>query len=526
MSRKKLFYGTLLGALGLGILSAISAYILAEPLIWQILVGLSGLSLIAHLVLHVDFYKGLFGQRTTQLGLRTVLNALLVFAIVVVINLIVSNHDLKKDVTRNKVHTLSDQSIKLMKGLTTEVTFKAFVNPQQVGDFENIFSKYSYYTKKLKKEFIDVDKDPLLVKQYNIRAAGTVIVESGDRTARVENLMGPDDPKIEEKLTNAIISVTKGGKKKLYYISGHGERLLSDTARDGFSTMKEVLESSRYEVEDLLLVDKSEVPTDAELVMIAGPKSEFLPKEYQALNQYIRQGGKILVLLEPNSPSSLREFLGGYGVDWKSKRVVVENNTLQQFAGGNPLTPIIASFDATHEITRDAKQIAIFPISTPVEKAKSIPEGETVTVLFSTSAKSLESELQGDKVKINQATDRKGPLSLALAISGPIKNGAPKTEGATEAEKMKEFRMVVVGDSDFASNTNRQFGMNADLFQNMLSWLAQEEDLIAIRPRSAAETQFDITEQRSRVIILASIFIAPLVMFVSGVSVWISRRRR
>ena len=95
-----------------------------------------------------------------------------------------------------------------------------------------------------------------------------------------------------------------------------------------------------------------------------------------------------------------------------------------------------------------------------------------------------------------------------------------------EAEKASEFRMIVVGDSDFASNQARQFGMNADLFQNMLSWLAQEEDLIAIRPKSAGESQFDITEQRSRVINLASIIVAPLIMFVSGVWVWVSRRRR
>lgn len=105
MNRKKLFYGTLLGTLALGILSAISAYILAEPLIWQILVGLCGLSLIAHLGLHGGFYKGLFGRRTTQLGLRTVLNALLVLAIVVVINLIVNNHDLKRTLLKQSTHS-------------------------------------------------------------------------------------------------------------------------------------------------------------------------------------------------------------------------------------------------------------------------------------------------------------------------------------------------------------------------------------------------------------------------------------
>ena len=150
-----------------------------------------------------------------------------------------------------------------------------------------------------------------------------------------------------------------------------------------------------------------------------------------------------------------------------------------------------------------------------------------MTSLFSSSAKSLETDLQGDKVKVNQTTDRKGPLSLALAISGQVKSPETSKENAKNSdEKTREFRLVVVGDADFASNQARGFGLNADLFQNMLSWLAQEEDLIAIRPRNAAESHFEITEQRSRIINLASIVIAPLVMFVAGIVVWVNRRSR
>jgi len=520
MNNGKAFYPTLLGSVGIGLIALTALYLAPDtPVIAKGLGVFFGVLLLAHLFLNAAAYKNLFKRRTTQLGLQAVTNAILVFAIIVVINLIVSNYDTKKDITKNKIHTLSEQSKKVLEGLKGDVYLKAFVNPTQVQEFENVFSKYTYYSKQLKREFIDVDKDPLSVQKYNIRTAGTVVVESGDRSARVENLSGPDDPKLEEKLTNAIISVTKGGKKKLYYLSGHGERLLSDTGREGFSEIKAALESGRYQVEELSILEKGEIPTDAELLMVAGPKSEFMPQEYKAMEGFLRAGGKMLFMVEPTSPKSIRDFLMKFGADWKPKKVVLETNSLQQLAGGNPLTPIVTSYDRNHEITRESKQLTLFPISTPVEKATNIPEGETVVSLFSSSSKSLETDLQGDKVKVNQATDRKGPLSLALAISAPVK----KKE---ESEKTAEFRLVVVGDSDFASNQARQFGMNADLFQNMLSWLAQEEDLIAIRPKSAAESQFDITEQRSRVINLASIIVAPLIMFVSGIWVWLSRRRR
>ncbi|NBX75931.1 MAG: hypothetical protein EBQ92_05210 [Proteobacteria bacterium] len=520
MNNGKSFYPTLIGSLAVGLVALVALYLSPDtPLIAQLLGGLFGGILLVHVFMNLTIYKNIFKRRTTQLGLQAITNAALVLAIIVVVNLIVSNYDIKKDITKNKIHTLSEQSIKVLAGLKGDVVLKAFVNPTQVQEFENIFSKYTYYSKLLKREFIDVDKDPLSVQKYNIRTAGTVIIESGDRSSRLENLSGPDDPKLEEKLTNAIISVTKGGKKKLYCLSGHGERLLSDTGREGFSEIKGALESGRYQVEELIILEKGEIPKDAEILMVAGPKSEFMPQEYQAMESFLRAGGKMMFMVEPTSPKSVRDFLMKFGADWKPKKVVLETNSLQQLAGGNPLTPIVTNYDRNHEITRDSKQLTLFPISTPVEKAAKTPEGETVTSLFSSSAKSLETDLQGDRVKVNQATDRKGPLSLALAISGPVK----KKE---EAEKASEFRMIVVGDSDFASNQARQFGMNADLFQNMLSWLAQEEDLIAIRPKSAGESQFDITEQRSRVINLASIIVAPLIMFVSGVWVWVSRRRR
>ena len=520
------FYPTLVAALAIGLLSAITGYVASDiPLLWQGLAGLSLVLFVAHLVLNLSNYRNVFQRRTTLLGLKSIINGALFFAVVIVINLIVSNYDVKTDITRNKVHTLSEQSVKVIQGLQNDVVLKAFINPTQVQEFENIFSKYTYYSKKMKREFVDVDKDPLLVEKYNIKTAGTVLVESGDRNTKIENLTGPDDPKLEEKITNAIIAVTKGGKKKLYYLSGHGERLLSDTGREGYSEVKEALENSRYQVEELILVEKGEIPADAELLVVAGPKSELLPIEYQAMEKYLRGGGKMLLMVEPNSPSSLEKFLGKFGADWKPKKVVLETNSLQQLAGGNPLTPIVTTYDKNHEITRDAKQLTLFPIATPIEKAKEIPAGETVVSLFSSSSKSLETDLQGDKVKVNQATDRKGPLSLAVAISSPIQQAEKKEESA-ETGPTKELRLVVVGDSDFASNQAKQFGMNTDLFQNMLSWLAQEEDLIAIRPKSASESQFDITEQRSRVINLASIVIAPLLMFISGITVWLSRRRR
>ena len=524
------------------LISGSSAYLASHlPLIWQISGGVSLFALGVFISKDYPMLVEIFSRKTTRYGLNSVLMSILFLAIMVVINLIAVEHDWKRDFTKNKIHTLSDESIKILKGLKDEIVMRAFVYPTQTQDYDAMFDKFTYHTKLLKKEYVDLDKEPMAVKTYNVKQAGTVIFESQARTSRVENLMGSDDPKAEEKITNAIIQVAKGEKKKAYFISGHGERLVSESGREGYSEVKETLENSRYKVEELVLLDKEGMPPDADIVICAGPKADFMERELKLLEGYVLRGGHLMMLVEPNSPVSLKAFLAKFGADWKQKKTILETNPLQQMAGGNPLTPIVTVYDAGHDITRETRQLSIFPIASPVEKSATPPKDMTVTSLFSTSSRSLEVELQGDKVKIDQKTDRKGPLSLAVAISGKAsqkkdekqeakktvvgsKAEPEKTEG-TEENKDSEFRMVVVGDADFASNSAKRFGVNSDLFQNMLSWLSKEEDLISIRPRSAEGGVLEVTEFRVRAIHACSVLFAPLVMFGLGMFVWIRRRR-
>ncbi len=516
----------------LAFFSAVAAYLAPQiPLLWQITGGLAVVTAIAGVWLSKTALGKTLGKKTTLYGLNSLLMVVLFLAIAVVLNLITSKYDVKRDFTKNKLHTLSEQSIKVVKGLQQDVSLKAFISPMQRPEFEKIFEKYTYFSKKLTPEYIDVDQDPLLVQKYDIKRAGTIIVETAARHTKIDNLQGPDDPKLEQKITNALIQVAKGDKKKIYFTSGHGELLPSETGPKGFSQAKESLEGSRYDVKDLLLAQSEAVPADAEILIIAGPKSDFLEHELKALDTFIAKGGKALFLMEPDSTATLKPLLMKFGADWHVKQAIVETNPLQRLAGGNPLTPIVTNYDGTHEITQEIKQLSIFAVATPIGKATPAPEGATVNTLFSSSDRSFEVPLQGDKVKLDPNHDTKGPFSMAVAVSGKIAGAPaePKKEGAdAEADKKEErdYRVVVVGDVDFASNSFRTKGVNSDLFENMVSWLSHDADLIAIRPKASDTSTFDITESRFRIINLASVVIAPLLMFMSGFAVWFTRRRK
>lgn len=507
--------------------AAVTGYLVTESLGWKIFLALSAACFLGALWIGRTDLKSHLSRKATRYGLNSALMSVIVFAIVVTINLIANNHDAKFDLTKNKLHTLSEQTIKVLQGLKQPVTLKAFVSPMQMNEFNEVFSKYADYSKQIKKEFVDVDKEPMLVKQYEIKQPGTIVVESAARSAKVDNLQGAQDPRIEERLTNAIIQVEKGEKKKIYFVTGHGERLLNDASREGYSGMRDVLGSGRFKVEELNLIEKDKIPADADIVVVPGPKKDFMPHEMTELQAYLHRGGKVLLMLEPDSSKAFQPMLAKFGATWTPMKAVFEKNRIQQLADGNPLTPIVTQYDQGHDITRDARQMSIFAIATPVEKSATVPDGITVSPLFSSSRVSFEAQVSGDKLNVNEKADRKGPLNLALAVSAKVAGAAPKDEKKPEGEdKTPEYRMVVVGDADFAANALRGYGVNADLFQNMLSWLAKEEDLISIRPKATDESSFDITAQRMRIINLASIVFLPFAMFLSGIGVWLTRRRK
>ena len=522
-----------------GMICAISGYLMPHlPLVWQISGGVTVLLLVTTVFLERDFLKKLFSKRTTLYGLNSLVMSVLFLAIVVIVNMIVFKYDWKKDLTKNKLHTLSEQSVKVVKGLESEVRLLAFISPMQQPAFEQAFEKYTYYSQKLKPQYVDVDRDPVLVNKYEIKRLGTIVVESDTRTARVDNLSGPEDPKLEEKLTNAIIQVAKGTKKKVYFLSGHGERLPSDTSENGYSKMKESLTSSRYNVDELVLLDKESIPADAEILIIPAPRTDYLPHELNLLEGYLNKGGKVLVLLEPDSTGTIQPLLAKYGVNWTPGKTVLEFNVLQRMSQSNPLTPLVTDYDKTHEITSEMAQPTIFSVTTPIEKTTNAPEGTSVSSLFKTSAQSFVialnalEQLKGKKVNIAEKAERPGPVDLAVAVSGKVKSDAAvdanKDATKEEADAKKEptdYRLVVVGDADFAGNSLRTKGLNSDLFQNMLSWLSEEEDLIAVRARPSDESKLEITEARFRWINLISIMLAPLISFLAGVGVWFKRRR-
>ena len=249
-------------------------------------------------------------------------------------------------------------------------------------------------------------------------------------------------------------------------------------------------------VQELVLARQAEVPADAAVVIVAGPRQELLENEMQSLEAFLGRGGRLLLLLDPDTARGFMPFVQHYGLEL-SEDVIIETNPLGRLVGGDYLVPVVMSYEP-HAITKDfGNTMSIFPVVRSVQVSKDLPEGITAQALASTSPESwAETDMQGLKEgrsAFDEGTDRRGPVSLAaVANIAPKHADEPARPQTAMRRKSRENpvggRLVVFGDSEFANNNFFASPGNGNLFLNTVSWLAEEEDLIAIRPRQGGKS--------------------------------------
>src|SRR4030067_395494 len=232
----------------------------------------------------------------------------LVLAILVLLNYFLSRHNYRLDFTEAKLHSLSDQSIQVLKNLKKDVQIKGFFREGNYGrsKLEDLLKNFGYYSKKIKYEFIDPDKNPGLVKAYGITQDGTTILEEGGEENRLNN-------STEEDLTNALIKATREGKKVIYFLEGHGEHSIEQTEDVGFSFAKDELQKLGYESKKLALALSETFPQDCALLVVPGPQKDLLPNELETIQTYLFKGGRVFFMADPEVAPRLAPYLSRFG---------------------------------------------------------------------------------------------------------------------------------------------------------------------------------------------------------------------
>jgi ABC-type uncharacterized transport system involved in gliding motility auxiliary subunit len=321
----------------------------------------AALCFIAAIVLNGGALRGLLGRRAARYGAGAAVVILLALGVVVFANALSMRHSTRWDLTENRRNTLSPQTIQLLRGLKTPVQAIAFFRSDTPGKrtAEDLLNQYAARSGgKFTWRLEDTDKAPGLAREYGVETYGTVVLKTDDATPRTEKILDAE----EEKLTNALVKVTRSGKRVVYVLKGHGEREITNTDRGGFSQAKEQMEKANYEVKDLVLARESKVPDDASVVIVPAPRTDLFPQELSALDAYIARGGKVFFMATPFAGEGLARYLQKYGVVLDDD-VVIELNPIGQLFGVGPLVPIINQYE-THPITRDLGGVmTLFPLT-------------------------------------------------------------------------------------------------------------------------------------------------------------------
>jgi len=468
------------------------------------------------------------GRRIGKYGTSAVAQTAILLAIVGALGFFANRYHHRWDASEAGVHSISDQTQKVIAGLQQDVHVTAFYAKLDQPTARTLLDKYQYVSDKVKVEYADPNSRPDLVEKYAVNpekiGEGLLFVKIGEESVQIDQ---PD----EAKLTNAIVKLTKQSHKKVYFVTGHNERPVEGKGADGkegFAHAADALRNENYRFETLVLAQKGAVPDDADVVVIAGPTRPFLPAEHEALQRYLERGGALFVMVDPRAQTDLGTDLAHWGVTLGDD-VIVDR---VQGLFGQAMTPMAGVY-GPHPITAEMREVTMFPTTRSLAVSKD--GGAQLTEIVKTGENSWGErnldQLFGEGTAELGDADVKGPVTIAVAgrpgnvtVAAPTPPAEGQPAGAPPPAP-KEPRLVVFGDSDFATNQVLDAYRNKDLFVNSINWLLGDVEAISIRPAKSRASRLTLSAEQFTRIRSLSLFVLPEVIAVLGVWAWWSRRR-
>jgi ABC-type uncharacterized transport system involved in gliding motility auxiliary subunit len=478
----------------------------------QISLGSIVVGLAAFVILDPDRVRVALTGRQARYGSNALILTIAFIGIVVVVNILVVQNGKRWDLTEDKQFTLAAETLDTLKSLPEKVTAVAFFTQRMPSETAaDLLEQYEFNSDgNFEYTFIDPEMDPLAAQNANINRDGTVIVRLGDQQEPVTLIT-------EQELTGALIRLMNPASQSIYFLTGHGEYSPEDTGDQSLSQVKRTLESKNYTVAALNLLASNQIPDDARVIVIAGPKRPVSQAEVDLLDSFLTNGGSLIVMEEPlpttefgDAEDPLAQYLSqNWGVTL-GEDIIVDLTSTQ------PLAPYAASY-ANHAITEKMQNLTSqFPTARSVQ-ATTAPDGISGLNLVLTAQQSwAETDLASlnnpeAQIGFEEGVDTPGPVSLAAVVENASTNS----------------RLIVFGDSDFPIDANFGAYGNGDLITNAIDWASNQENLISLTPKQSTDRLL-LPPQRitMNLILLGSVFILPGLPVLAGIIVWIQRRQR
>ena len=507
-----------------------------------------------------------WNRRSTQAGTNAIAAIMAVFVILVLVNFLSTRYSLRKDFTEAQLFTLAPQSQELVRGLPQPVKLWIFDvnrNPQDRELLEN----YRRESSNFQFEYVDPQIRPTLTNKFGVKDYGEVYLESGDNRQLVQTL-NENERLSEIRLTNRLQQITSATAIPVYFLQGHGEKAMT-SGQEGISQALQGLSDRNYIASPLNLIEKSQVPEDAAVVVVAGPKRELFDNEVKALQNYLNGGGNALFMIDPNTNTNLDSLLQEWGVSLDNRLAVDVSGS---GVGLGPAVPIVTDY-GQHPITKEfGNGISFYRLARPLEITP-VAGIESTTLLQTKPYPESwgESDQQSETLEFDPETDIPGPLTLGVALTktipaetnptpeasptpteetNPTPEASPTPSEETNptpealptptpteetnptspteekpAESTIESRLVVIGDSEFASDGLFEQQLNGDVFLNSVTWLSQQDQQsLSIRPKEPRNRRINLNLVQANLLTLSSLLLLPAMGLMAAAIIWWQRR--
>ena len=523
--------------------------ILLERIGWVLALGSVGALLTA------------FGAYAIRDDLRTIIKGrrgeILLFTlgmigVLIVLGYMSVRYPLRYDMTTAGLHSLSEQTETMLNRLEKPVHVSFFHDPKMRETVE-LYQLMAGESDRLTVEFHDPMLNPAAARLKEVQFAGTAVMTSEDRTLQVHG-------HTETDIANGILRVSQGAKQLVCFLDGHGEADPFSTEghdhlegmagedghshgmgaqyvlheRHGFAKARHSLEALNYEVGKIALTQSSNDLGDCGVLVVAGPKIPLLPGEVETIDDYLAKGGNGFFMLEPFVDTGLEPLIRAYGI--VLDQTIVIDDASHYWA--DPSAPAVTSYNH-HQVARELP-LTFFPGARSLSPTSERMAGTAVTAIANSSSNSF-GETNTDQASFDAGEDPAGPLTLMAVASrrptteadlkisdlGP-KVDSPKATLASSRSNGPEVtgrsRIAVIGDVDFATNSFFHFLGNGNLFLNTINYLAAQENLIGLEPRTYDLPRLSVTNRQIKATFVLSVMFLPALLGLIGVAVWWRQR--
>lgn len=465
-------------------------------------------------------------MKKTNLRVQQALSALLVIAAIGLAGWLSQQYKHEFDWTANKRNTLTEASVKQLQGMKDPVKVIAFAptGADNRAEISQFFGRYTEAKPDFVVEYIDPIKKPNAVREYNVSNIGDLVIEYQGRRETV-----PAGSMNEPQVTPALQRLSFAEERWLVFLQGHGEHDAADTGSSGYGQFVQMLHDSGLKTQPLNLATMPRVPDNAAALVVAGPTTPLTAGEAEVLVDYVKNGGNLLWLSDPDSPpppAALTQLLGA--------RFEAGTAIFPEFAalGGDPSMFLTADYPRT-PVTAGLRENTAFPLvraiaaDAPTEGVAPPAAAFRPQPFLQTSADAwTETGPLSGEIGFDAGSEQRGPLTLGLLLTRSLPGVKPADAAADAKVPTRGQRVVLLGDSDFLSNAFvGQLG-NSKLGLNLARWLAGRDDQIDITIPAAQDQSLDLSPAVVMLIQFGFLLLIPLLLLAIGLGRWLSRRRR